>query len=150
MALPCTLRDYAAADEDAAIALWLEAWRIAYPQINFDERVRWWRERWRNELVPVAEIVLAENDGKLCGFVTVEPDTLYLDQLVVAPQAWGAGIGAALTAEAKRRSPRGLDILVNIDNARAIRFYEKHGFRYAGEGRNPVSGRPVNRMIWRP
>jgi putative acetyltransferase len=150
MAIPCTLRDYAAADEDAAIALWLEAWRIAYPEIDFDARVPWWRDRWRNELVPVADIVLAESDGKLCGFVTVEPDTLYLDQLVVAPHAWGAGVGAALTAEAKRRSPRGLDILVNIDNARAIRFYEKHGFHYAGEGRNPVSGRPVNRMIWRP
>ena len=144
------LRDYTAADEDAAIALWLKAWQVAYPQIDFGARVAWWRERWCNELVPVAEIVLAVEDGVLCGFVTVDPENLYLDQLVVAPQAWGAGIGAALVVEAKRRSPRGLDLLVNMDNARAIRFYEKHGFEYAGEGRNPVSGRPVNRMIWRP
>jgi len=41
-------------------------------------------------------------------------------------------------------------LLVNKDNARAIRFYEKHGFRYAGEDKNPVSGRPVNKMSWRP
>ena len=33
---------------------------------------------------------------------------------------------------------------------RAIRFYEKHGFKYAGDDVNPVSGRPVNRMSWRP
>jgi putative acetyltransferase len=145
-----TLRDYADADEDAAIALWLAAWQVAYPDIDFNERVAWWRERWRDELVPVAEIVLAEKDGALAGFVTVDPGTLYLDQMVVSPQAWGEGVGAALIAEAKRRSPRGLDLLVNMDNARAIRFYEKHGFAYAGEGRNPVSGRPVNRMIWRP
>ena len=145
-----TLRSYAAADEDAAIELWQQAWQAAYPQIDFGERVAWWRERWRDELVPVAEIVLAEKDGALCGFVTVEPETLYLDQLVVAPGAWGGGIGVALVAEAKRLSPRGLDLLVNKDNARAIRFYEKHGFEYAGEGRNPVSGRPVDRMIWRP
>ena len=33
--------------------------------------------------------------------------------------------------------------------ARAIRFYEKHGFAYAGEDKNPVSGIAVNRMTWR-
>ena len=51
--------------------------------------------------------------------------------------------------EAKRISLTGLDLLVNKDNARAIRFYEKHGFVYAGEDMNPVSGKPVNRMAWR-
>ena len=34
----------------------------------------------------------------------------------------------------------GLDLMVNKDNVRAIRFYEKHGFVYAGEDKNPVSG----------
>jgi putative acetyltransferase len=40
--------------------------------------------------------------------------------------------------------------MVNKDNARAIRFYEKHGFVYSGEGANPVSGIPVSKMAWRP
>ena len=30
--------------------------------------------------------------------------------------------------------------MVNKDNARAIRFYEKHGFDYLREDKNPVSG----------
>jgi ribosomal protein S18 acetylase RimI-like enzyme len=34
----------------------------------------------------------------------------------------------------------------NKDNARAIRFYGKHGFAYAGEDKNPASGIAVNRM----
>ena len=100
--------------------------------------------------MPVAQIVLAENDGVLTGFVTVDPKTMYLDQIVVAPEHWGSGVALALLDEAKRLSPRGLDLLVNKDNARAIRFYEKHGFDYAGEDKNPVSGKPVNRMSWRP
>jgi putative acetyltransferase len=54
-----------------------------------------------------------------------------------------------LLDEAKRISPKGLELLVNKDNARAIRFYEKHGFDYASEDSNPVSGKPVNRMSWR-
>jgi len=82
--------------------------------------------------------------------VTVDPRTLYLDQIVVAPEQWGSGVGAALVAEAKRRSPMGLDLDVNIDNARAIRFYAKHGFVISGAGVNPISGKPVHRMRWRP
>jgi putative acetyltransferase len=74
---------------------------------------------------------------------------MYLDQIVVAPEHWGSDIALKLLDEAKRISPQGLDLLVNKDNARAIRFYEKHGFIYAGEDKNPVSGIAVNRMAWR-
>ena len=144
-----TLRSYIPADEDAAIDLWRRTWQHHYPHLNFNERVAWWRQRWRNELVPVARIALAEAYGALVGFVTVDPKTMYLDQIVVAPELWGSGVALRLLDEAKRISPRGLDLLVNKDNFRAIRFYEKHGFKYAGEDTNPVSGQPVNRMAWR-
>ena len=86
----------------------------------------------------------------LAGFVTVDDKTMYLDQLVVAPEFWGSDVARALVDEAKRLSPRGLDLLVNKDNARAIRFYEKHGFVYSGEDKNPTSGVAVNRMSWQP
>ena len=146
----CTLRPYTAADEDAAIELWRHTWARHYPHIDFTARVPWWRERWRNELVPVARVVMAEIDGTPVGFVTVDPKTMYLDQIVVAPEHWGSKVALALLDEARRLSPKGIDLLVNKDNFRAIRFYEKHGFLYAGEGKNPVSGIAVNRMTWRP
>jgi putative acetyltransferase len=94
-------------------------------------------------------IVIAETDGVVVGFVTVDPRTLYLDQLVVAPEHWRAGVGAALVAEAKRISPEGLDLDVNTDNASAIAFYEKCGFVISGAGNNPISGKPIHRMNWR-
>ena len=144
-----TLRPYTAADEDAAIELWRRTWQQHYPHLDFTKRVDWWRERWRNELVPVAAITLAEINGTMVGFVTVDPKTKYLDQFVVAPEHWGSDVGRTLVDEAKRISPQGLDLLVNKDNFRAIRFYEKHGFVYAGEDKNPISGIAVNRMAWR-
>jgi putative acetyltransferase len=144
------LRPYAAADEDAAIELWRHAWQTAYPEIDFAARLDWWRGRWRSVLVPQASIVLAESGGALAGFVTVELATGYLDQIVVAPEFWGSDVAARLLDEAKRLSPMLLELLVNKDNARAIGFYEKHGFALIGEDVNPVSGRPVHRMRWRP
>ena len=149
MAGTITLRPYTAADEDAAIELWRRTWAQHYPRIDFNARVAWWRERWRQELVPVAHIMLAEIDGALAGFVTVDPKTMYLDQIVVAPEHWGSAIALALLDEAKRISPRGLELLVNKDNARAIRFYERNGFVHAGDGVNSTSGRPVLKMQWR-
>ena len=143
-----TLRPYVPADEDAAIELWRRTWARHYPHIDFNARVAWWRERWRQELIPAAHVVVAEMDGVPVGFVTVDRNTKYLDQIVVAPEHWGGGIARALLDEAKRLSPSGLELLVNKDNARAIRFYEKHGFAYAGEDKNPVSGIAVNRMTW--
>ena len=149
MTAEISLRPYTPADEDAAIDLWRRTWQQHYPDLNFNERVAWWRQRWCNELVPVVRIALAEACGALVGLVTVDPKTMYLDQIVVAPELWGSGVALRLLDEAKRISPRGLDLLVNKDNFRAIRFYEKHGFKYAGEDTNPVSGQPVNRMAWR-
>jgi len=50
---------------------------------------------------------------------------------------------------AKRRSPDGVTLLVNADNFRAIRFYERNGFVHAGEDVNPGSKRPVLKMAWK-
>jgi putative acetyltransferase len=143
------LRPYRAEDEDAAIELWQRTWQEAYPSIDFAARVPWWRERWRNELVAKASIIVAEQAGALLGFVTIDA-TGYLDQLVVAPAHWGSDVATALVDEAKRLSPERITLLVNKDNARAIRFYERSGFAHAGEDVNPISGRPVLKMAWTP
>ena len=86
----------------------------------------------------------------LVGFVTIDA-TGYLDQLVVAPDA--LGLAACATRWSTRPSgcrPDGITLLVNTDNARAIRFYERNGFVHAGDDVNPTSGRPVHRMSWQP
>jgi putative acetyltransferase len=143
-----TLRAYTSADEAAAIELWRQSWQEAYPAIDFAARVDWWRERWRNELVPSVAITVAQTAGGIVGFVTVNRTTSYIDQIVVAPEYWGAGIAEMLLAEAKRLSPEQLKLHVNQDNARALRFYQKHGFAIAGEDVNPRSGAPVYFMKW--
>jgi putative acetyltransferase len=147
MSAPFHLRPYRTEDEDAAIALWQETWQQTYPSIDFSARVPWWRERWRGELVPNAAIIVAEQADELVGFVTIDAKG-YLDQIVVAPDHWGSPLAERLLNEAKRLSPDRITLLVNTDNFRALRFYERNGFVHAGEDVNPTSGRPVARMEW--
>jgi len=144
------LRPYQAADEDAAIDLWLRSWQAAYPDLDFASRLDWWRTRWRSELVGTATIIVAETPAGIVGFVTVDLRNGYLDQLVVAPQAWGSGLAATLMTKAKALAPAGLELQVNQDNSRASRFYAKQGFTIVGESINPQSGRPTFLMRWRP
>jgi putative acetyltransferase len=144
------LRPYREADEAAAIELWRRTWQLAYPKLDFNARVDWWRDRWRTELVPKATITVAEHDATLAGFVTIEPTTGYLDQIVVAPEYWGGELADMLVAQAKQVSPEQVTLHVNTDNTRAIRFYEKQGFVIAGEEKNPRSGAPIYKMSWTP
>jgi putative acetyltransferase len=148
VATSVALRPYRSEDEDASIALWLETWKLAYPSIDFDKRIDWWRARWRSELVPIARIVVAEIEGAMAGFVTID-GTGYLDQLVVGPAHWGSDVARLLMDEAKRLSPEGVTLKVNADNARAINFYKRNGFVKTGDEENS-SGRAVDVMEWRP
>ena len=143
------LRPYRAGDEAATIALWQETWQRAYPEIDFAARVDWWRKRWRDELLPAAQVIIGEQDGAVTGFVTID-SAGYLDQLVVSPVMWGSDLATALVNEAKRLSPAGITLKVNADNFRAIRFYTRNDFTDDGADVNPTSGRPVLRMRWTP
>ncbi len=143
------LRPYRASDEDAAIDLWFRTWQQAYPSIDFAQRRDGWRVRWRDELVPAARIVVALQGNRMTGFLTIDSGG-YLDQLVVAPEEWGSDLGNALIAKAKAMSPNGITLLVNTDNTRAIRFYERNGFVHTHDDVNPVSGRKVYGMAWKP
>ncbi len=143
------LRDYRDEDCEAVIALWRRAWDTALPEIDFSTRLEWWRERWVRDRVPNNRIRVAEDNGRLAGFVVIDPDSGYLDQLVVAPEKWGTGVAKSLMDEAKLISPAGISLEVNQENARAIRFYERAGFERTGEGVNPLSGRPTWRYAWK-
>ena len=97
------LRPYRPEDEAATIDLWHRTWQQTYPQIDFAARLEWWRERWRKDLVPKAAIVVAEQNGALTGFVTIDGDG-YLDQLVVDPAHWGSDAARLLVDELRAKS----------------------------------------------
>ena len=144
------VRPMRAEDMAETLDMWVAAWQVAYPDINFAARRGWTADR-------IAELertgscsVIASRDGRIVGALVVNPDTGYLDQLVVATECQGLGVATILLAEARRIAPAGLDLHVNQDNGRAIRFYEKHEFKTMGEDVNPRSGAPVFHMSWRP
>lgn len=150
MSAPVTLRDLLEGDIPAVLDLWTAGWSKTLPQIDFVARRPWMDERLRQHLAEGASARIAEQDGALAGFVVVNARTGYLDQIAVAPGAWGSGLARILLDEARRISPGGLGLHVNQDNPRAVRFYEREGFARTGEGINPRSGLPIWEYRWEP
>jgi ribosomal protein S18 acetylase RimI-like enzyme len=91
-------------------------------------------ERFADELAP--RILIYERDGEPIGYVSFDKLAAngYVRNLVVAPGARGAGIGAALlTAAATQLRAHGATsawhLNVKADNAAAIRLYERLGMQ---------------------
>jgi putative acetyltransferase len=101
------------------------------------------------EAAGAVTICALDGESRIIGFATVDPATAYLDQIAVAPEAKGAGTAGRLLDEARRLSPRGLELDVNQENTRALRFYAREGFEKITEGVNPNSGLKIWRLRWR-
>jgi len=70
------------------------------------------------------EVWVHDDAGTLRGFITISD---MVDHLYLEPDAFGTGVAAALFEHAKGRRPDGFTLWVFQQNARARRFYERHG-----------------------
>jgi ribosomal protein S18 acetylase RimI-like enzyme len=134
------------ADAEALTHLHLDCWDDAYtglmPQRFLDERradVPSRIEKWRTILEEHDNTLVAEDASGLVGFVSAGPgrdndlegeiDT-EVWALYVRAGHWGAGVGYALLQAAI--GDRAAYLWVLHGNDRAIRFYERQGFRLDG------------------
>jgi putative acetyltransferase len=143
------LRELTEADIRAVIDMWVTAWTVAMPSIDFEMR----RDYFAGRLVQhgtegAHRLVAIAADGSPRGLLVVNPVTQYLDQITVAESEKGTGLAERLLAEARSLSPDGLSLHVNQDNPRAVRFYEKNGWRRGESSINPRSGLPIWLYHW--
>ena len=112
-------------DAPAVAEVFLSSFHATYtfPLAHTDEEVRSWiRER----LIPNDEVWVAVDGEQIVGILALAPG--WLEQLYIAPDRLGQGIGRRLMEVAKTRQPGGLQLWTFQVNARARRFYESHGF----------------------
>ncbi len=103
------------------------------------------------------EIWLAEEDGRLLGFLAIDESTnlggaAVVEKLHVEPEEQNRGVGAALLDKAKEQRPDGLVLWVFQKNTGARRFYERHGFVLAKltDGADNMEHEPDALYAWRP
>ena len=153
------IRPTQADDADAVAEVYLAAYRATYafPLAHGDDEVRDWLRGVMSDgtgwVALAPEGAGAADQGAaetVVGFLRL--DGHELDQLYIRPGWWGRGIGTTLLELAKQRNPEGLALWTFQVNARARRFYERHGFAAvrltAGEGNE--ERQPDVRYAWLP
>lgn len=148
------IRQAVPGDAAAVETVRIEGWRSAYAGLldaRFLAALRLDPERVaaRAEMIasPGTVCLLAESGGEAVGIAALrpaEPDSAELASLYVAAPQWGTGLGSALLVEGFARLPRPRQVLwVLRDNARARRFYERHGFAPDGASQEIEIGGPL-------
>jgi ribosomal protein S18 acetylase RimI-like enzyme len=155
-------------DRVAVCALQLASWRDAYrgflPDAYLDgdladELDAKWRAKMAGFAPERALLLVAEANERPQGFLFACPDpqtpqSAYVDNLHVRPGVRGGGIGAALMRRAARDLAvlgyRGMHLLVFAGNARAVRFYERHGGAIVARTTEDLMGYPADtyRIVW--
>jgi GNAT superfamily N-acetyltransferase len=146
MALPSdvSIRQAVPADAASLARLHLDVWDDAYtglmPQGILDDRREEVAERvarWREILAGRRPIWVAEDADGLVGLASAGPardndmdELLELYSLYARASYWGTGVGYALFEIAV--GDRACYLWVLAGNERAIRFYERQGFRLDG------------------
>jgi len=134
-------------DIDTLIPLARRIWHAHYPGIITPEQIDYMLERGYTRQVIMDEIAhqgviwLAIRDGDaMIGFVALgpyAPQTMKLHKLYLLPENHGTGIGARALAEVERiareNAASTLVLNVNRHNAKAIRAYQRAGWRVTEE-----------------
>jgi len=98
------------------------------PMMHNELDVRKWVAR---QLIPTANVWVAELDGSVVGFMATMSDRAFdwIEHLYLIPSAVGGGIGSQFVNLAKTESCRPIRLYTFQANQRSRQFYERHGFR---------------------
>jgi GNAT superfamily N-acetyltransferase len=139
------IRPYADADFDTVTAIWLSSWQsTGVPSNTTLEELR---ERWPQELAKGWTVHVATVGAEIVGFIGLKDDTL--EQLFVATNHQGRGIGKKLLDFVKHRMPSGFHLTTPVES-RAGRFYQREGLESGERGIHPRWGHVSIRYDWRP
>lgn len=100
-----------------------------------------------NHIVPQYRLTLAEEDGRLLGYMA--EGEAWIEQLYVSPMAVRRGVGSALMAEVKARQER-LELWCFKQNVTGRAFYAVQGFEalYETDGSGNEERAPDVRYRW--
>lgn len=115
--------------EDAsACARILNAWIDTtdwMPRCHSPENVE---RHYRDAVLAKCDVTVAEREGRVVGFIGIDPPDAHITTFYVDGQTRGEGIGKDLLDMAKGRWPSGLDLWTFVANSEARRFYVREGF----------------------
>ena len=137
------IRSYRNTDQKAVMNIWLQSNLKAHSFIAAD----YWQTHYEEvaEMLSSAELLVAENDGRICGFIGMYNEMIA--GLFVDEYYRSKGIGKMLLDTVKQMNSQ-LYLQVYKKNNRALHFYQRESFSIEKEQQDGASGEIEYVMKW--
>lgn len=132
------------ADIDRVADIWLDANLRAHSFIS----PQYWKGNFETvkKMLPQAEVYVYENDREIWGFIGLNGE--YIEGIFVSGEMQSRGIGKRLLDFVKTKKTE-LRLNVYQKNMRAIRFYQREGFKILRGEMDEATGEKNYEMTWR-
>lgn len=136
------IRQYKDSDLSDVMSSWENASKIAHPFLT-EEFLELERYNIPNVYLPNADTWVAENDGKVIGFIALIGSEV--GAIFVQPSFHGTGAGFALVNKAQELHSN-LEVEVFKDNGIGRKFYSNYGFECLEEKYHEQTGKQLLRL----
>ena len=144
-----TIRPARSDEYDEVARVWMNSWVSTGIEAASESMLEKLRARVPAEVVKGWSLYVADDGGRLAAMLAMHLPDRYLDQLFVAPEYQGKGVGRMLLAFTRKLLPDEIWLRCVRENEKAWRWYEREGFVFEKETADPVSGRVMKYYRWK-
>lgn len=129
--------------------VWMDSWVSTGLEDASETLLARLRERVTTEVAKGWNLYVADDNGKLAAMLALHLPDNYLDQLFVAPEYQGSGLGRRLLAFTRQQMPDEIWLRCVRENEKAWRWYEREDFVFEKEELEPKNGFTMKYYRWR-
>jgi len=118
---------------DEVARVWMDSWVSTGLEAASDQLLERLRARVRTDVAGGWSLYVADISGMLAAMLALQLPDRNLDQLFVAPEYQGKGLGRMLMAFTREQMPEEIWLRCVRENEKAWRWYEREGFVYERE-----------------
>jgi GNAT superfamily N-acetyltransferase len=144
-----TIRAARPDEYDEIARVWMESWVSAGLEDASNFLLANLRARVPREVEKGWSLYVADDGGRIAAMLALHLPDRYLDQLFVAPDYQGKGLGRQLLAFTHEQLPDEIWLRCVRENDKAWRWYEREGFAFEKEAVEPMTGFTMKYYRWK-
>ena len=133
---------------DEVARIWMESWASVGLEDASDFLLAELRARVPMEIEKGWSLYVADDNQGLAAMLAMHLPDFYLDQLFVAPEYQGSGLGRQLLAFTRLQLPDEIRLRCVRENEKA-HWYEREGFLFEKEQIDTTTGRAMKYYRWK-
>jgi ribosomal protein S18 acetylase RimI-like enzyme len=134
---------------DEVARVWMESWASVGLEDASDFLLAELRARVPMEIEKGWSLYVADDNQGLAAMLAMHLPDCYLDQLFVAPEYQGSGLGRQLLAFTRLQLPDEIWLRCVRENEKAWHWYEREGFLFEKEQIDTTTGRAMKYYRWK-